>query len=399
VYPTLYHFLNETFGISIAPLQIVNTFGLFVAISIALAFITMQTEMKRKTGQGLFKMVSQTTVTGRPYPISDYVINGILAFVFGYKVLYLAFNAGADFAPQEHIFNADGSWLWGIVLTAIILGFRYRADKKQRTDPPVSVTKDVDASIHMGTIATIALISGFSGAKVFHILEDPANLSFDSIVSGLFSGGGWTFYGGLICGAAGVLIYCYKKGLNVLHILDSGAPAMMISYGVGRFGCHFSGDGDWGLANGMAKPFSWLPDWMWAYTYPHNVLGVGEFAPAGMVQLDGFKGDYSYELLVPVFPTPLYEALAGLLLFAIIWKVLRHKVKSPGNLFAWYMVLAGLERFLVEFIREHGSSLYRIGSTTFSQAQLISVLLMLFGALWLLWGGKTLGRKWAPVSE
>jgi phosphatidylglycerol:prolipoprotein diacylglycerol transferase len=87
---------------------------------------------------------------------------------------------------------------------------------------------------------------------------------------------------------------------------------------------------------------------------------------------------------VPVYPTPLYEALLGLLLFFVLWKVLRHRTEAPGKLFAWYMVFAGAERFLVETIREHGDSLYRLGSLVFSQAQLISMLLMLLGTAWLL---------------
>jgi prolipoprotein diacylglyceryltransferase len=74
----------------------------------------------------------------------------------------------------------------------------------------------------------------------------------------------------------------------------------------------------------------------------------------------------------------------GLLLFYVLWKVLRYKIQAPGKLFAWYMVFAGTERFLIEGIREHGDSLYRIGSISFSQAQMISLLLVLGGVIWLL---------------
>jgi prolipoprotein diacylglyceryltransferase len=88
--------------------------------------------------------------------------------------------------------------------------------------------------------------------------------------------------------------------------------------------------------------------------------------------------------VVPVYPTPLYEALMGLILFAVLWKFLRPRVKVAGNMFAWYMVLAGLERFAIEFIREHGTSIYKVGSISFSQAQMISVLLMVLGGAWLL---------------
>lgn len=384
MYPTLYHFLAETFGIHLRGLQIVNTFGLFVALSIAAAFVAMQSEMRRKTLLGLFSTVKVTTITGKPFPLSDYIVNGILAFVFGYKVLWLGLKTGDGFSPQEHLFTGEGSWWMGLAIAAVVTGLRYRSDIKQRLAVPTSKTEDMDASYHMGNITTVALISGFLGAKLFHLLEDPQNLSFSRIISEFFTSGGWTFYGGLICGAGGVLIYCYRKGLNLLHILDSGGPAMMISYGLGRFGCHFSGDGDWGLPNLTPKPMSWIPDWAWAYTYPHNVMGDSPFPPQGMANIPGETGPFSYELMVPVYPTPLYEALMGLLLFAILWKFLRPRVKVAGNMFAWYMVFAGVERFAIEFIREHGTSIYKVGSISFSQAQMISVLLMVLGGAWLL---------------
>lgn len=353
----------------------------------------MQSEMKRKTMQGKLPWMEETVVTGKPYPVSDYVLNGILAFVFGYKVLYLALSAGSGFSPQEHIFTSDGNLLYGIIAAAVVLGLRYRADKKQRLPKPETLVRKTDASGHMGTITTIALISGFMGAKLFHILEDPANLSFKTIASEFFSSGGWTFYGGLICGAGGVLVYCYRKGLNLLHILDSGGPAMMLSYGIGRFGCHFSGDGDWGLANTHPKPFSWWPDWAWSYTYPHNVLGMGDVPPAGMVQIDGFTGDYSYELMVPVYPTPLFEALMGLALFFVLWKVFRNRELLAGSMFALYLLFAGAERFLIEFIREHGSSVYKVGGVVFSQAQMISVAMIIAAAFWLFFGAKRFVSK------
>lgn len=387
MFPTLYHFLNDTLGIQIGALQILNTFGFFVALSIAGAFWSMTAEMKRRGGLGQFQGVVVKTVLGAPYPIAEYVLNGLLAFVFGYKVLFLLFNAGEGFSPQEHLFSSEGSLVLGLMCMAVVLGLRYRADLKQRLPEPIEKTESMGPDWHMGHITTVALISGFLGAKVFHILEDPAGLkSFDNIVANLFSTGGWTFYGGLICGAAGVMVYCYKKGLSLLRMLDSGGPAMMLAYGIGRFGCHFSGDGDWGIANTAARPgwLSWLPDWAWSYSYPHNVLG--DQAATQVKFINGCTGNYCYELAVPVYPTPLYEALMGLILFFILWKWIRHKVQSPGNVFAWYLVFAGFERFLIENIREHGSSLYRFGGLVFSQAQLISLVLLGIGTIWLLFG-------------
>jgi phosphatidylglycerol---prolipoprotein diacylglyceryl transferase len=386
VFPTLYHFFKDMFGIEIPALQILNTFGFFVAISIACAFWSMSAEMRRRTELGQFQSVEVKTIVGAAYPWTDYLLNGFFAFVFGYKILYLMFNGEETFVPQEHIFTSEGNFLLGLLSVLIVLGWRYYSDKKQRLPEPNIESNTHSAEWHMGNITTVALISGFVGAKLFHILENPSGLSLTSILDAFFSTGGWTFYGGLLCGAAGVLMYCYRKGISLLRMLDAGGPAMMLSYGIGRFGCQFSGDGDWGIANTAPNPFSWLPDWAWSYRYPHNVLGgqTGGFAPEGMIPIAGCEGDYCYELAVPVYPTPLYEALLGLSLFFILWKVLRFKIQAPGKLFAWYMVFAGAERFVVESIREHGDSLYKIGSVSFSQAQLISILLMMAGTLWLL---------------
>jgi phosphatidylglycerol:prolipoprotein diacylglycerol transferase len=396
VFPTIYHFVKDLTGLEIGFLQILNTFGFFVAISIAGAFMAMASEMKRRTAMGQFDTVLVVTETGKPFPIPDYILNGGLAFIFGYKLVWLAINAGEGFVPQEHIFTLEGSWLMGLLLAIGVVVWRYRADMKQRLPEPKKTETRQDADWHMGNITTIALLSGFLGAKVFHILENPAGLTLGTFVTEIFSTGGWTFYGGLICGAAGVLIYCSRKKLSLLRMLDSGGPAMMLSYGIGRFGCHFSGDGDWGIANTSPRPgfLSWLPDWAWSYTYPNNVLGgqSGPGIPSGMVPIKGCEGDYCFELATPVYPTPIYEAFMGIGLFLILWYVLRKKNLLPGNLFAWYMIFAGIERFLIESIREHGESLYKLGGLVFSQAQLISVILAVAGSAWLLLPAKFKGR-------
>lgn len=322
-------------------------------------------------------------MVGMPFPVSDYISNGFFAFIFGYKIVWLAVNA-CKISVQEHLLTTEGSIIYGIIATALVLAWRYWEDKKQRLAQPQKQEVILDASVNMGTITAIALISGFLGAKLFHILEDPQQFKIEILIDTFFSRGGWTFYGGLICGGAGVLYYCYRKKYNLLHVLDSGGPMMMLAYGIGRFGCHFSGDGDWGLPNKNPKPFP-MPDWLWSYTYPNNVLGDQSFPPSGMVQIPGQTGEFSYELALPVWPTPLYEALAALALFAVLWLILRKKISKPGNLFAWYLIFAGIERFLIEIIREHGESLYTVGSVVFSQAQFISLILIFLGSSWLLY--------------
>jgi prolipoprotein diacylglyceryltransferase len=144
---------------------------------------------------------------------------------------------------------------------------------------------------------------------------------------------------------------------------------MMLAYGVGRIGCQVAGDGDWGIVNTHPKPFSWLPDWTWAYTYPHNVIDEG-------VRIPGCIGQYCSELPNAVFPTPFYEVIASLLLFAFLWSI-RKKIKTPGVLSAIYLIVNGVERFLVELIRVNTK--YHFWGINPTQAELISSFLVVSG--------------------
>ena len=123
MFPTLYHFLKDIFGIELRFLEVVNTFGLFVAISIAAAYWAFQTEFARKTKLGLFPSKTVTEIIGKPFPISEYAIGGVMSFLFGYKIIYLMVNAGSNFAPQEHIFTSEGSFMFGITALALSLAW------------------------------------------------------------------------------------------------------------------------------------------------------------------------------------------------------------------------------------------------------------------------------------
>ena len=144
---------------------------------------------------------------------------------------------------------------------------------------PEPVTKTIPLYPHhlIGDITIIAAISGLVGAKIFALIEDLPTFFADPVGT-FFSGSGLAIYGGLIGGFVGVSIYLKKKQIPVVHVLDAVAPALIIAYGIGRLGCHFSGDGDWGIVNTLAQPSWWfLPDWLWAYDYPQNVLREGVF--------------------------------------------------------------------------------------------------------------------------
>ena len=390
MFPTLYHFLYDLTGISLPFLKVVNTFGFFVAMSIGAAFWAMSSEFDRRTALGQFAKVKVKQVTGVGVARNEYILNAAMAFVFGYKILFLMVETGDGFSPQDHVFSTEGSWLFGALAMSFSLWRTWVTDKKQRSVAPSETIVEMAASANMPNLTTVALLSGFLGAKVFHLLETPSEIHWDTFLMDLLTSGGWTFYGGLICGAAGVIWYASKKGMHWTHVFDAGGPAMMLSYGLGRFGCHFSGDGDWGIANLKANPG--LPDWAWAYKYPHNVLGK-DYASTGMEMIPGCSGEYCYQLAVPVYPTPLYEALMALGLFAILWYVLRNRSWAPFQYFSIYMMMAGAERMLIESIREHGISLYHFLGMEFSQAQMISLVLMILGVVGFVWGGMMRDRK------
>ena len=155
--------------------------------------------------------------------------------------------------------------------------------------------------------------------KDFHNLEN-FDLFLKDPVGQLISFSGLTFYGGLIGGAVGVLWYTKKYNIRPLEICDATAPSLMLAYGVGRIGCQMSGDGDWGIDNLSPKPewMSFLPDWMWSYKFPHNVIREG-------VPMQDCGSEvwypYCYELANPVWPTAFYETVICTIFFLFLWRI------------------------------------------------------------------------------
>lgn len=226
----------------------------------------------------------------------------------------------------------------------------------------------IPAGIRVGRLMDLLLLScgliGFAGALLLAKLEDGYGL-WQHPWHWLIMYHGLTFYGGLLFGAVTYLVILYRRGIPLATAADIGSPGMMLAYAIGRMGCHLAGDGDWGIVNRSAKPswLSWAPDWVWAAHYPHNVIRQGVYIP-------GCRLDYCTVLPDAVFPTPLYESLAGFLLFFLLW-ALRRRVTIPGLLFYMYAVMIGLERFLVEYIRITPRHIYFGWRLT--QAQLISI--------------------------
>jgi phosphatidylglycerol---prolipoprotein diacylglyceryl transferase len=368
MYPTISEFL-KTFGINIAlPIQ---TFGFFVAVAFMVAAWLIGLELKRKQKDGLIKPSTKEIETGKQATISDYIQNGIIGFIVGFKIIFMILNY-SEFVddPQSTLLSLKGNLFGGVLIAGAFVYLRHRESEKQKQEKKGIKKITLNAEDHVGNIILLGVVGGLIGAKVFHNLENPSEFMADP-VGALLSFSGLTFYGGLIVAAFLIIRYGRKNGLPALHLTDAAAPALMISYGIGRIGCQMSGDGDWGIVNTNPKPdwMSFLPDWMWAFKFPHNVNNEG-------VPIPGCVGKWCHELPQAVYPTSFYETLMAIVLFAILWSI-RKKIKVPGLLFSIYLLLNGMERFLIESIRVNTK--YHIAGYEITQAQLISSALIIAG--------------------
>lgn len=374
MYPNLYFAFKDLFGIEIEKLRFVNSFGFFVAIAFILAAVVLVAELRRKSKQGLLQPTDMQIVVGQPATTGELILNFLLGFLLGYKILALfIMSSSATEDPQAFIFSSLGSWPTGIGLGLLFAGLKWWEKNKQKLAKPEKRTVRIWPHDRVGEITIIALVFGLLGAKLFDIFENwSAFLKQPSDF--IFSPSGLTFYGGLICAALAIWWYAKRHKIGFWHLNDAAAPVLMLAYAVGRIGCQVAGDGDWGINNTSDKPFSWLPDWMWSYTYPHNVNEVGD-------PIAGCVGKYCNELPVGVYPTPFYETIACLIIFGILWS-LRKRLKVPGTMFALYLMFNGIERFLIEKIRVNTTiDLFGFKPT---QAEVISTLLFLSGlALWI----------------
>ncbi len=344
---------------------------------LALAFLASSyvfgLELKRKEKQGLLKPVKESVKVGYAATPMEILMNTILGFFIGFKVVYLAQHfqeIGED--VFGFIASGTGSWPGGLI-GAVLFGFlQWWGKEKEKLDKPGVKEMQIYPHDRNADITIRAAISGILGAKLFAIFESTENIQafFRDPINQFFSGSGLAIYGGLIVAFAYVFWYVKKKGMKPIHVMDAAAPAMIMGYAVGRIGCQLAGDGDWGIVNALAQPSWWfLPDWMWAYDFPHNVLNQG-------VLIEGCEGPYCHKLAEAVYPTPFYEVMASLLIFAILWS-LRKRIKIPGMLFFIYVILNGFERFWIEKIRVNDEIPF-LGMHP-SQAEIISTLLFFVG--------------------
>ena len=206
-----------------------------------------------------------------------------------------------------------------------------------------------------------AFSGGRIGARLYFLVDNYESVT-DDLLGSIFSGSGLTWYGGALGGALGVILWAWWRRFLNLWLLDTAAPALAAGYAVGRIGCQLSGDGDYG------KPW----DGPWAMGYPDGTVPT----PPG----------------VTVHPTPIYETLVMGLGAWVLWR-LRDRFRL-GILFAIYLIYAGAERFLVEFLRRNDDVF--LGLT---QAQLESAAMVVGGIVWILVVRRRYGSLARPADQ
>jgi phosphatidylglycerol---prolipoprotein diacylglyceryl transferase len=223
---------------------------------------------------------------------------------------------------------------WG-VLAAVAFGCAWLVLRRELE----RLTGHGDAA---GRLVLAAAIGGIVGARVYWFFEHLG----DASLTDSFSGAGFTWYGGLLGGAGAVVLVARRRHVPLDLLVGAAAPALALGYGVGRIACQLAGDGTYGVAS----------DLPWAMSYPHGEVPTTE----------------------RVHPTPVYETFASLLIFSVLWR-LRTRMAAV-RLFAVYLLLAGLERFLIELIRRNEQVL---GGLT--QPQLFAPAMVIAGIVLLAW--------------
>lgn len=239
---------------------------------------------------------------------------------------------------------------WGTMaaLAFLVAGFVVQSDLERKHEPAVLAW----------SIITHGVVGGLLGARLLLMLHywDEFPREPTMLFRMLVSGGGFVWYGGVAGGVVATALPIRRYGVRWPSAADSASLGIALGYGIGRIGCHLAGDGDWG------SPTT-LP---WGVSYRHAVAG---WPPPGMLPT------------VLVHPTPLYEFAASVLIFALLWRF-RARLRPAGATFALYLVLAGIERVLIECFRQQegrpGPELHGL-----NEAQLTSVVIVGVAAAWL----------------
>ena len=265
--------------------------------------------------------------------------------------------------PYLHLWNFNlptfGLMLWLMMwLAAMVAAFVMdRCFRRAR------VTADALSMV------VVTLMAGMVGAKLWHVIDTPIEFRYLGW-SVLWQTDGFAWFGGFLFGISALLIQGWWAKIGMLRTLDLAAPAAAIGYGIGRIGCFLSGDGCYGIP---IRPvhlffFTFRP---WGMSFPNGDIPV----------------------FVPVYPTPLYEFAAGLLIGGWLWwrlgipagrsssvGRLQGNSQRTGAIVGQYLLLSGIARFLVEFIRRNPKVLWGL-----SNAQLASAGSVVAGVALILW--------------
>jgi len=238
-----------------------------------------------------------------------------------------------------------------LALGFIVGGSLFRRELKR-----TGMSVDLGDWIIMG-----ALVGGILGAKIYSVIEGFKELGMASLKD-FFSGAGLVWYGGLIGGTIAVFAIIRLKRAPMMRTLDLVAPLLILGYAFGRMGCFLSGDGDYG-------PPSDLP---WAMAFPNGTVPTIE----------------------RVHPTPLYEIIICLAIFAYLWRV-RKRSLHTGWMFGMYLVLSGIERFVTEFWRITPKVLFN----NISMAQVLGIFAIIIGTILVIFSKKMPINTPLPVDE
>jgi phosphatidylglycerol:prolipoprotein diacylglycerol transferase len=198
------------------------------------------------------------------------------------------------------------------------------------------------------SIVLAAALGGVLGARLLFILEEWSSFT-RAPLEFVFSGAGFSWYGGLVGGALAAAWVIKRHKLPLAEAADIAAPALALAYGVGRIGCFLAGDATWGK----------VTDVPWGMAFPDAIAGWAD--PVTGVP---------YPVGVKVHPTQLYELLQSLFVFAILW-VVRKRAHPPGMIFYRYLILAGSMRFIVEFWR--ANPVVAVGLTEYQWMSLVLI--------------------------
>lgn len=383
---------SESFDFRFLP---IFSYGFFVAMGFLVAASLSALEMRRREKLGLMRGVEAEVTLGEAPRYFDTALYFLFGFVLLFKVggvfsyhdmlrtkqLTMAeyMLPGSDnFLSKIFSILQYGNWITGILGGVFFAGLYYYFKHKEKLPQPVTKKVQNMPSDNIGDLVVLAAVFGVMGSNLFNFLENPDDYKnfWNDPLGSMFSG--LSVYGGLICAGAAFAVYAYWKKIHTGYLFDSVAPGFILANGIGRIGCHVSGDGDWGITNTATKP-GWLPDWMWSNYYEHNIIDSG-------VPMSGCIEEHCFQLAQPAYPTPIYEFLMCTAIFVILWSLRKRFTNVPFLLFFAFTILIGIQRFVIEQFRDlSGRDTYHLLGGEFRQSEVISMIMVLVGIIGMIW--------------